>query len=117
MITCMEWKNVGASLPPQWQEAVSSHNTSLLGKRGLGRYAWCVAAEVLLCLPPERLRELAAKLRGEAEQDWEAFANKWNNPGATARAIAPELRAAINEALRPVDQRRAQRAHRPKKKQ
>ncbi len=82
--------------------AVSLHNKSLLGKRGLGRYAWCVAAEVLLCLPPGRLRELAARLREEAEHDPEAFAEKWNDREATAQAVAPELRAALHEALKRV---------------
>ena len=99
-ITFMDWKNAGAALPPEWKEAVSSHNKSLLGKKGLGRYAWCLAAEVLLCLPPERLRELAAKLREEAERDSERFANKWNHREQTARAVAPDLRAALSQALR-----------------
>ena len=99
----MDWKNAGAALPPEWKKAVSRHNTSLLGKKGLGRYAWCVAAEVLLCLPPERLRALAAKLREEAEDDPESFAEKWNNRDETAKAIAPALRAALNDALRSVE--------------
>lgn len=98
----MDWKNAGAALPPEWKEAVSTHNKSLLGKKGLGRYAWCVAAEVLLCLPPERLRALAAKLREEAEGDPEAFAEKWDNRERAARAVAPELRAALNDALKSV---------------
>lgn len=104
MITFMDWKSAGVALPPRWQQAVSSHNTSLLGKKGLGRYAWCVAAEVLLCLPPERLRELAAKLREEAEGDPEAFAEKWNNREQAARAVGPELRTALNNALKSVEQ-------------
>lgn len=107
----MDWKNAGAALPPEWKEAVSTHNKSLLGKKGLGRYAWCVAAEVLLCLPPERLRALAAKLREEAEGNPESFAQKWNDRDETARAIAAELRAALNEALKSVE-----RSGRPKQK-
>ena len=79
------------------------HHQNLLGRKGLGRYAWCVAAEVLLCLPPERLRALAAKLREEVEDDRQTFAEKWNNRDETARAIAPELRAALNDALRSVE--------------
>ena len=105
-IVLMDWKNAGAALPPEWKKAVSRHNTSLLGKKGLGRYAWCVAAEVLLCLPPERLRTLAAKLREQAEDDPQTFAEKWNDRDETARAIAPELRAALNDALRSVERPR-----------
>lgn len=107
----MDWRNAGAELPPEWKAAISAHNRKLLGKRGLGRYAWCVAVEVLLCLPPERLRELAAKLREEAEHDWETFADKWTDVDETARTIAPELRAALNEALKTVG-----RPTRPKQK-
>ncbi len=102
----MEWKNAGAELPPEWKTAVSAQNRRTLGKRGLGRYAWCVAAEVLLSLPPERLRALAAKLREEAEDDPQTFAEKWNDRDETARAIAPELRAALNDALRTVERPR-----------
>ncbi len=96
----MDWKNAGAELPPEWRKAVSLQNKRLLGKRGLGRFAWCVAAEVLLCLPPERLRELAARLREEAERDPEAFAGKWNDRDAAAQAVGPELRGALHEALK-----------------
>ncbi len=102
MITFMEWKNAGAALPSAWKQAVSSHNKDLLGKKGLGRYAWCVAAEVLLCLPPERLRLLAAKLREEAERDPQAFAEKWDNREQAAGLVALELRAALNDALKTV---------------
>ena len=101
-MTSMEWQNVGAAVPPRWKQAVSAHNKSMLGKKGLGRYAWCVATEMLLCLPPERLRELAAKLREEAESDWDTFANKWSDRDQTAQAIAPALREALNEALKTV---------------
>lgn len=96
----MQWLSTGAPLPPKWKEAISGHHYDLLGKRGLGRYAWCVAAEVLLCMPPEKLRKLAAALRKQAETDWETFAEKWSDPEKTARTVAPELRAAINEALK-----------------
>ncbi len=96
----LEWKSAGAQLPPEWKTVLSDHNRRLLGKRGLGRYAWCVAAEVLLCLPPEELRELAAKLRDESESDPESFAEKWNDREAAARTVAPKLLAALNEALR-----------------
>ncbi len=98
----MDWRSTGAELPPKWKNAISTHHQSLLGRKGLGRYAWCVAAEVLLCLPPERLRALAAKLREEAEHDPQTFAEKWNNRDEAARAIAPELRAALNDALKSV---------------
>jgi hypothetical protein len=96
----MNWKNAGAELPPEWKAAVSARNKELLGKRGLGRFAWCVAAEVLLYLPTPTLRELAAKLRDEAERDWESFANKWTDRERTARTVGPELRAVLNEALK-----------------
>ena len=98
----MDWRTTGAELPPGWKEGISAHFQGLLGRKGLGRYAWCVAAEVLLCLPPERLRELAAKLREEAESDPAAFAEKWNDRDQAARAVAPALRAALNEGLKTV---------------
>ncbi len=98
----MDWRSTGAELPPKWKSAISTHHQNLLGRKGLGRYAWCVAAEVLLCLPPERLRALAAKLREEAEGDPESFAKKWNDRDETARVIAPVLRAALNDALKRV---------------
>ncbi len=100
----MDWRSTGAELPMKWKGAISTHHQSLLGRKGLGRYAWCVAAEVLLCLPPERLRELAARLREEAERDPEAFAGKWNDRDATAQAVGPELRAALHEALKTAGQ-------------
>ena len=99
----MDWRSTGAELPPKWKSAISAHHQNLLGRKGLGRYAWCVAAEVLLCLPPERLRALAAKLREEAEGNPEAFAEKWDNREQAARAVAAELRAALNDALKSVE--------------
>ncbi len=98
----MDWRSTGAELPPKWKSAISTHHQNLLGRKGLGRYAWCVAAEVLLCLPPERLRALAAKLREEAEGDPASFAEKWNDRDEAARAVAPELRTALNDALKRV---------------
>ena len=91
MVIFMDWKNAGAELPPKWKKAVSDHNKSLLGQRGLGRYAWCVAAEVLLSLPAKKLRELAVALRDEAERDWEAFDRKWDNLDEATRDIANRL--------------------------
>ena len=61
---------------------------------------------MLLCVPPEKLRVLAAKLREEAEADPGAFAEKWNNREQTARNVAPELRAAISDALKGVGRAR-----------
>ena len=106
----MKWKNAGAELPPKWKKAVSDHNKSLLGQRGLGRYAWCVAAEVLLCLPPERLRELAAKHRDLAERDWESFHDKWVDRDDAWRAVAVELLDDLTEALRSAAPKRKSRA-------
>ena len=56
--------------------------------------------EVLLCMPPARLRALAAKLREEAEGAPEAFAEKWDHRARAARAVAPALRPALNDALK-----------------
>ena len=94
----MEWSTAGTELPPEWKRAISAHNKRLLGRRGLGRYAWCVAAQMLLALPPDLLRDLASQLRDEAERDWEAFANKWADPDRSARTTVPEIRAAFEEA-------------------
>lgn len=99
----MEWRSTGAELPPKWKEALSAHYQNLLGRKGLGRYAWCVAAEVLLCLPPERLRVLAAKLREEAEDAPDAFSEKWSNREQAARTVAPDLRTALEDALKSVE--------------
>jgi hypothetical protein len=107
----MDWKSAGAELPPEWNAAVSAHNRELLGKRGLGRYSWCLAAEVILCLSREKLRELAAKLRDEAERDPQAFAERWSNRESAVRAVAPGLRAALNEALK--DAERSARSKKP----
>ena len=96
----MEWKSAGAELPPEWNAAVSAHNKDILGKRGLGRFAWCLAAQVLLCLPPEQLREFAAELRDEAERDWKAFSERWNNREEAARSLAPKLRTSLSDALK-----------------
>ncbi len=77
--------------PPKWKKAVSDHNKSLLGQRGLGRYARCVAAEVLLPLPAKKLRELAVALRDEAERDWESFDKKWDNRDEATHKTAARL--------------------------
>lgn len=96
----MEWKNAGAELPPEWKDAVSAHFQKMLGKRGLGRFAWCVAAEILLCLPPDELREMASNLRHESESDPGSFAEKWSDPPKTSKRIAAELRPTIDAALK-----------------
>jgi hypothetical protein len=109
-VSTMDWKNAGAELPPQWKAAVSARNRELLGKRGLGRFAWCVAAEVLLALPTDVLHELAAKLRLEAERDWESFANKWSDRDKAARRAGADLLAAVLKALEPAARRASKRA-------
>ncbi|MCG8409524.1 MAG: hypothetical protein MI923_30330 [Phycisphaerales bacterium] len=106
----MNWENAGVALPPKWKKAISAHNKKMLGKRGLGRYAWCVATEVLLCIPPDKLLELASNLRKQAEIDPDTFAKKWSNPEKTARTVAPELRAAINEALKATTQKKQKKS-------
>ena len=83
--------------PPKWKKAVSDHNKSLLGQRGLGRYAWCVAAEVLLPLPAKKLRELAVALRDEAERDWESFDKKWDDRDEATHDIADRLQKMIDD--------------------
>lgn len=103
----MDWRNAGAELPPEWKAAVSTRNRELLGKRGLGRFSWCVAAELLFCLPTDTLHELAAKLRHEAERDWQSFAHKWSDRKQTARQVGPELLAAVREALEALPRRPA----------
>lgn len=100
MIGAMEWSSAGAELPPEWKVIVSQRNRELLGKRGLGRYAWCLAAEILLSLTSEQLRELAAELREEAETDWNKFAHKWDNPESAARTLRPELIVKLTAALK-----------------
>lgn len=105
MIERMEWSSAGAELPPEWKVIVSQRNRELLGKRGLGRYAWCLAAEILLSLTSEQLRELAAELRDEAETDWNKFAHKWDNPEAAARAHGPELIAKLTAALKKAEKK------------
>ncbi len=97
MVIFMDWKNAGAELPPKWKKAVSDHNRSLLGQRGLGRYAWCVAAEVLLSLPANKLRELAVALRDEAERDWESFDNKWENRDEATHDIAERVLRMVDD--------------------
>jgi len=47
-----------------------------------------------------QLRVLALKLREEAESDPETFAAKWDDRDKAAKAVAPELRIALNEALK-----------------
>ena len=94
-----EWKNAGAELPPEWKSVVSQHHKDMLAHRGLGRYAWCVAVEVTLCMPAEELRKLASQLREDAEQDWDSFARKWDEREKTAKALRPHLLKLIAKAF------------------
>jgi len=59
-----------------------------------------LTAELPLCLPPERLRWPASKLREEAESAPEKFAAKWDDRDVAARAQAAELRTVLNEAVK-----------------
>ncbi len=95
----MAWKTIGAELPATWTAAVSAHNKSLVGRRGLGRYAWCVAAEFLLCLPVERLREMASKHREHAERDWDSFNEKWATPEQAIELVRAEFLELLQEIL------------------
>jgi len=97
-----DWEQCPGRLPPGWADAVSdlAHQINA-GERGLIRYVYAVAIDMVLTLRPEEVRRRAVEMRDLHETNFPGLVRRHALPGASARQ-------AVEDAWRSSESRQAQ---------